>query len=101
MLWLTPGRSTGTVGRKVSDPSAEESESVGGTLVHPIVNITVEDISAAEQAIERNGGRVLQRKRPIGDGTMGWTGYFIDSEGNTLGRYQMPKTRITDQADSA
>jgi hypothetical protein len=71
---------------------------VGGGIVkrseileHPAVTIVVDDITVAERAIERNGGRILQRKTPIGDGSMGHMGYFKDSEGNTVGLYQVPK----------
>jgi predicted enzyme related to lactoylglutathione lyase len=59
-----------------------------GHLEHPVVTIVVEDLSATEKAIEENGGKILQKKTPIGDGTMGYTGYFEDSEGNTVGLYQ-------------
>lgn len=60
-------------------------------LEHPIVTIVVDEISAAEKSIEKNGGKIIQRKKPIGDGSMGWTGYFKDSEGNVIGLYQWPK----------
>jgi uncharacterized protein len=64
----------------------------GGPLAHPVVTIMVEEISKAEKLIEKNGGTILVRKQPIGDGSMGWTGYFKDSEGNVVGLYQWPKT---------
>jgi uncharacterized protein len=60
-------------------------------LEHPVVTIVVDEITVAEKAIERNGGKILQRKTAIGDGTMGYAGYFKDSEGNTVGLYQWPK----------
>jgi uncharacterized protein len=63
----------------------------GGNLVHPVVTIIVEDLSAHEKTIEKNGGKILQKKQPIGDGTMGYTGYFKDSEGNIVGLYQPGK----------
>lgn len=63
----------------------------GGHVTHPVVTIIVDDISEAEQAIEKHGGKVLQRKQPIGDGTMGFTGYFKDPEGNIVGLYQNGK----------
>jgi len=62
-----------------------------GFLEHPVLNIIVDEITDAEKRIEKNGGRILQRKQPIGDGSMGFTGYFKDSEGNTVGLYQWPK----------
>jgi len=62
-----------------------------GNLLHPVVTIVVDDIAAAEKTIEKNGGKIVQRKRAIGDGTMGHMGYFKDSEGNVVGLYQWPK----------
>ncbi len=64
----------------------------GPILEHPVVTIVVDDISAAEKTIERHGGKVVRRKEPIGDGSMGFTAYFKDSEGNTVGLYQWPKS---------
>jgi uncharacterized protein len=63
----------------------------GGPIEHPVVTIMVDDISAAEKAIVKNGGKIIQPKQPIGDGSMGHTGYFKDSEGNIVGLYQWPK----------
>lgn len=63
----------------------------GDTLEHPIVTIMVDEITDAVKRIEKNGGKILRRKTPIGDGSMGWTAYFKDSEGNTIGLYQWPK----------
>jgi hypothetical protein len=74
-----PGFISGGIGRR------------GAILEHPVVTVVVDEISAAEKTIEKHGGKILQRKKPIGDGSMGWTGYFKDSEGNTVGLYQWPK----------
>lgn len=63
-----------------------------GPLQHPVVTIIVEDITATEKVIEKNGGSILAKKTPIGDGSMGFTGYFKDSEGNVVGLYQAGKT---------
>jgi predicted enzyme related to lactoylglutathione lyase len=63
----------------------------GGPLEHPVVTIIVDDLTAAEKAVEKNGGKIIQKKQPIGDGSMGFTAYFKDSEGNTVGLYQPPK----------
>jgi uncharacterized protein len=62
-----------------------------GPLAHPVVTIMVDEITDAEKKIEKNGGKIIQKKRAIGDGSMGWTGYFKDSEGNVVGLYQWPK----------
>lgn len=63
----------------------------GGHVEHPVVTIIVDEISTSEKTIEKNGGKVLQKKQPIGDGTMGFTAYFRDSEGNIVGLYQPGK----------
>lgn len=63
----------------------------GGHVLHPVVTIMVDEISDAEKAIVKNGGKILQKKTPIGDGSMGHTGYFQDSEGNIIGLYQWGK----------
>jgi uncharacterized protein len=63
----------------------------GGNLLHPVVTIVVDDISHAEKTIEQHGGKILQKNQAIGDGSMGWTGYFKDSEGNIVGLYQWPR----------
>jgi len=55
------------------------------------VRIVGDEIATGEKAVEKNGGKIVQRKQPIGDGSMGWTGYFKDSEGNIVGLYQAPK----------
>ena len=57
-------------------------------LEHCVLTIIVDDLAAVEKTIEKNGGKILQKKQPIGDGTMGFTGYFKDSEGNVVGLYQ-------------
>ena len=59
-------------------------------LMHPSVSIVVDDIQAVEKSIERQGGKIVVRKQPIGDGSMGYMGYFQDSEGNVIGLYQNP-----------
>jgi uncharacterized protein len=62
-----------------------------GNLLHPVVTILVDEITLAEKLIEKNGGKIVQRKQAIGDGSMGHMGYFKDSEGNIVGLYQNPK----------
>lgn len=63
----------------------------GGMLEHPVVTIMVQDITEVEKHIEKAGGKILQRKQAIGDGSMGHTGYFKDPEGNVVGLYQWPQ----------
>lgn len=60
----------------------------GDQVVHPAVTIRVDDILAAETTIEKSGGKIIQKKQPIGDGTMGHTGMFEDTEGNLVGLFQ-------------
>ena len=60
----------------------------GGHVTMPVVTIIVDEIDSTSSAIEKNGGKVLQKKQPIGDGAMGFTAYFKDSEGNVVGLYQ-------------
>ncbi len=63
----------------------------GDALEHPVVTIMVDEITEAVKRVEKNGGKVLRGKTAIGDASMGWTSYFKDSEGNTVGLYQGPK----------
>lgn len=63
----------------------------GGHVTHPVVTVIVDEIDEAEKTVEKHGGKVLQRKQPIGDGTMGFTAYIKDSEGNIVGLYQAGK----------
>jgi predicted enzyme related to lactoylglutathione lyase len=54
-----------------------------------VITIAVDDIDKIAKTIEKNGGKILQKKSPIGDGSMGFTAYFQDSEGNTVGLFQI------------
>ena len=65
----------------------------GPPLEHPVITIVVDDVAAAEKAVEKNGGKVIQRKTPVAGGSMGFSAYFKDSEGNTVGLYEWPKNR--------
>jgi len=58
------------------------------TLKHPVVTLAVDDIDAALKAIVKNGGKVARPKEAIGP--MGFTAYFTDTEGNTVGLFQAP-----------
>ena len=57
-----------------------------GNLTAPTVVIDVEDIEATLAQVETHGGTVLSAKEPVA--TMGWSAYFRDSEGNTVGLWQ-------------
>jgi predicted enzyme related to lactoylglutathione lyase len=57
-----------------------------GVFQHPILTIAVDDIDAALAKIEAAGGKKLQDKNSIGE--MGFTAYFEDNQGNTMGLWQ-------------
>jgi predicted enzyme related to lactoylglutathione lyase len=59
-------------------------------VTSPVITIMVDDIAAAQKQVEKNGGKVIQEKTPIGDGSMGFSGYFRDTEGNIVGLFQAP-----------
>ena len=61
----------------------------GGPIEHIVVTIGVQDIDAALSRIEKLGGKTVQKKMAIGDGSMGFTAYFKDTEGNVVGLYQI------------
>ena len=86
-------------GTKVSDKGEfSESGSINGGMMkrskpfeHPIITIGVDDIDASLKAIEEKGGKTLRKKQDVGQ-NMGWTAYFIDTEGNLMGLYQRGNT---------
>ena len=74
-----------------------ESGSINGGMMKrqkpfegPIITIGVDDIDASLKAVEKKGGKVLQKKRDIGQ-NMGFTAYFTDPDGNVMGLYQAGK----------
>jgi uncharacterized protein len=70
----TPGAINGGMGRRADFFTA------------PVVTINVDDIDEALATIERLGGKTVAGRQAVGD--MGFTGYFQDSEGNTIGLWQ-------------
>jgi predicted enzyme related to lactoylglutathione lyase len=52
----------------------------------PVVIASVEDIAAALARVRTNGGVIVQEQLPIPG--MGWSAYFQDPEGNTVGLFQ-------------
>ncbi len=54
----------------------------------PTITILVDDIDRAAHKIEKNGGKMVEPKSPIGDGSTGFAAYFRDSEGNVIGLFQ-------------
>jgi predicted enzyme related to lactoylglutathione lyase len=73
----SPGAINGGMGKK-SD-----------ALRVPTVTIGVANIDAALKKVSRFGGKVIAKKQAIG-GNMGFTAYFLDTEGNVIGLYQYP-----------
>lgn len=77
---------------KKTDQSNEMNSINGGMLKreglwqHPILTIAVEDIEEALKKIEAAGGKMIKGKDSIGE--MGWTAYFEDNQGNTMGLWQ-------------
>jgi uncharacterized protein len=57
----------------------------GGPIEHIVVTISVQDIDVALKKIEQLGGKTVQGKMPVGE--MGFTAYFKDTEGNTIGLF--------------
>lgn len=55
-------------------------------LTAPIITISVEDIDQALKQVESLGGSTVLGRQPVGG--MGFTAYFKDSEGNTMGMWQ-------------
>jgi predicted enzyme related to lactoylglutathione lyase len=53
----------------------------------PVITINVTDIEEVAKQIEAKGGKMLKGKQPVGN--MGFSAYFIDSEGNVVGLWQM------------
>jgi predicted enzyme related to lactoylglutathione lyase len=57
-----------------------------GHVQSPIIYIRVDNIDQAASAIEKNGGKVIQPKSPVG--SFGFAAYFTDTEDNTIGLWQ-------------
>jgi uncharacterized protein len=62
----------------------------GGPVESTVVTVNVKDIDSALNNIEKLGGKRLGEKTPVGD--MGFTAYFKDTEGNTVGLWQSAAT---------
>jgi hypothetical protein len=90
-----PGMGYTMVGTSPTDESGRPTEPGtinGGMLARqapitaPVVTIGVEDIDATLNTIEKLGGRTALGKQPVGD--MGFSAYFVDTEGNVVGLWQ-------------
>jgi hypothetical protein len=90
-----PGMGYTMVSTSPTDESGRPSEPGtinGGMLARqapvtaPTVTIGVDDIDATLNTIEKLGGRTALGKQPVGD--MGFSAYFVDTEGNVIGLWQ-------------
>jgi len=52
----------------------------------PVIYVSVENIDEAVASIEKNGGRIVKSKTPVGN--FGFAAYFKDTEGNVVGLWQ-------------
>ena len=52
----------------------------------PVITINVQSIDDALAKVQKNGGKVVREKLPVGN--MGHAAYFKDSEGNIIGLWQ-------------
>lgn len=57
-----------------------------GGVEHPVIVIDVEDIDDALAQIDQAGGQTVRGRQDVMG--MGWSAYFIDSEGNLTGLWQ-------------
>jgi uncharacterized protein len=62
----------------------------GNHVKAPVITINVESIDQTLATIEKHGGKTLQKRMDL-PGGYGSIGYFADSEGNTIGLWQLPK----------
>ena len=58
----------------------------GGPATGPVITIMVDDIDSALASVEQHGGKTAVGRQAVGD--MGFSAYFVDSEGNTMGLWQ-------------
>jgi uncharacterized protein len=55
-------------------------------VLHPVITITVDNVDTALATIETLGGKAVQGRTPVG--SIGFTGYAKDSEGNVIGLWE-------------
>jgi uncharacterized protein len=55
-------------------------------ITSPVITIQVDDIESALKTVEQEGGAVVRGREPVGD--MGFSAYFHDTEGNTVGLWE-------------
>ncbi len=58
----------------------------GSPLKNTVITIGVQNIDESLEKVKKLGGKVVQKKEPVGD--MGFAAYFKDTEGNVMGLWQ-------------
>ena len=58
----------------------------GDSVKSPVIYISVKNIDEAATTIEKNGGKIIQPRTPVGN--FGFAAYFRDTEGNVVGLWQ-------------
>jgi uncharacterized protein len=58
----------------------------GEVVSSPVITVEVDDIEGSVAAVEAHGGSLVHGREPVG--TMGWTAYVRDPEGNVVGLWQ-------------
>lgn len=95
-----PGMNYTMVGTTMSDQNGVPTEAgaINGGMMKrqppfrgPVITILVDEINSALENVQKLGGSVVRKKESIGDGNMGFTAYFNDTEGNLIGLYQNPQ----------
>jgi predicted enzyme related to lactoylglutathione lyase len=76
---------------------AEDEAGANGALIargdvhkSPVLIAGVADIDEAVQRVVQAGGRIVHAKLPVPG--VGWSAYFTDPEGNTIGLFQADPT---------
>lgn len=62
----------------------QRSSAFPGTAPNLVIDVT--NVQDALRAVEAAGGKIVADKTPVG--TMGFTGYFTDTEGNLIGLWE-------------
>lgn len=56
-------------------------------VTYPVITINVRNIDETLKKLKKMGGEVMKEKMPVG--AMGYLAYFKDTEGNTIGLWQL------------
>ncbi len=91
-----PGMEYHMVGTTEVDQTTRQPKMPGGInggmpkrnneVKNTVITIDTQDIDATLKNVEKLGGKMVQKKQPVGD--MGFSAYFKDTEGNVVGLWQ-------------